>query len=84
MLLDLWSAALIAFVASLAATGGASYLLLLFLTAPYIASIHTGVRRLVGLTVNATVWIVVLLFCGRTGGCDGAAPLARCGESSPG
>src|SRR6476646_3668886 len=68
VLLDLWSAALIAFVASLAATGGASYSLLLFLTAPYIALIHTGVRRVAWLTVNASVCIVVSSFSGVPAG----------------
>jgi two-component sensor histidine kinase len=68
LLLDLWSAALIAFVASLAVTGGASYSLLLFLTAPYIALIHTGIRRFVWLTVNGSVCVLVSSLSGVPAG----------------
>ena len=59
VLLDLWSAALIGFVAALVATGGPSYSLLLFLTAPYIALAQTGARRIVWLAVNASTCILV-------------------------
>src|SRR5262249_58181310 len=59
VLLDLWSAALIAFVAVLAANGGASYSLLLFLTAPFVALVQSGVRRIVWLTVHAAGVLLV-------------------------
>jgi two-component sensor histidine kinase len=68
VLLDLWSAALIAFVAVLAANGGASYSLLLFLTAPFVALVQSGVRRVVWLTVNASVCILVASLAGMPAG----------------
>lgn len=45
LLLDLWCGGLIAFVAVLVAGGGASFTLLLFLTAPFIAVVQIGWRR---------------------------------------
>jgi two-component sensor histidine kinase len=45
LLLDLWSAGLIAFVALLVFVGGANYTLLLFLALPFIAVVQRGLRR---------------------------------------
>jgi two-component sensor histidine kinase len=59
VLLDLWSAALIAFVALLVASGGATFALLLFLVTPFIAVVHGGRRRLLWLGVNAGVCALV-------------------------
>jgi two-component sensor histidine kinase len=53
LLLDLWSAGLIAFVALLVVSGGPAYALLLFLASPFIAVVNGGWRRPLWLTVNA-------------------------------
>jgi two-component sensor histidine kinase len=45
LLLDLWSGGLIGFVGLLVVGGGASFTLLLFLAAPFIAVVQRGVRR---------------------------------------
>jgi two-component sensor histidine kinase len=45
LLLDLWCAGLIAFVATLVAGGGPSFALLLFLAVPFIAVVQVGWRR---------------------------------------
>lgn len=45
LLLDLWCAGLIAFVALLVVDGGSNFALLLFLTAPFIAVVQIGWRR---------------------------------------
>jgi two-component sensor histidine kinase len=58
VLLDLWSAGLIAFVALLVVSGGPAYALLLFLASPFIAVVHAGWRRPLWLTVNAGVCVL--------------------------
>jgi len=52
LLVDLWSGALIGFVATLVFTGGANFALLLFLTVPFIAVVQSGWRRGLWLTVS--------------------------------
>jgi two-component sensor histidine kinase len=53
LLLDLWSGGLIGFVALLVMTAGAraDFDLLMFLIAPFLATVHQGRRRVVWLTV---------------------------------
>lgn len=58
VLLDLWSAALIAFVALLVVDGGSSFALLLFLAVPFIAVVQIGWRRGVWLAVSGTTCAV--------------------------
>ena len=53
LLLDAWSAGLIAFVALLVTSAGSSYTLLLFLVVPFIAVVQAGWRRRVWLAVTA-------------------------------
>jgi two-component sensor histidine kinase len=53
LLLDAWSAGLIAFVALLVASAGSSYTLLLFLVVPFIAVVQAGRRRAFWLAVSA-------------------------------
>ena len=43
--LDLWSGALIGFVAVVVVTGGARFALLMFVVAPYVALVQAGLRR---------------------------------------
>ena len=59
LLLDLWSAALIGFVALLVATGGVNFSLLLFLTVPYIAVVQTGTRKALWLVVAGATCVLV-------------------------
>jgi two-component sensor histidine kinase len=59
MLLDLWSASLIGFVALLVATGGVNFSFLLFLTVPYIAVVQIGTRRRLWLAVAAATCVFV-------------------------
>jgi two-component sensor histidine kinase len=53
LLVDLWSGALVGFVATLVFTGGPNFALLLFLTVPFIAVVQSGWRRGFWLTVSA-------------------------------
>jgi two-component sensor histidine kinase len=53
LLVDLWSGALVGFVATLVFTGGPNFALLLFLTVPFIAVVQSGWRRGLWLTVTA-------------------------------
>jgi two-component sensor histidine kinase len=62
ILLDLWSAGLIAFVALLVAAGGSSFALLLFLAVPFIAVVQRGRRRIVWLAVSAGTCTAVAAF----------------------
>jgi len=52
LLVDLWSGALVGFVATLVFVGGPSFALLLFLTVPFIAVVQSGWRRGFWLTVS--------------------------------
>jgi len=62
LLVDLWSGALVGFVATLVFVGGPSFALLLFLTVPFIAVVQTGWRRGFWLTVSgATCALAVVL-----------------------
>ncbi len=62
VLLDLWSGGLIAFVSALVVIGGANagFDLLLFLVAPFLATVHHGRRRVVWLTVAAAAYGAVM------------------------
>lgn len=64
LLLDLWSGALIAFVALFVVLGGSNFSLLLFLTIPYIAVVQEGRRRAVWLAVSGTTCVVVAVLVG--------------------
>jgi len=59
LLLDLWSGALIAYVALLVVAGGLNFALLLFLTIPFIAAVQVGIRRVIWLAVGGTTCVVV-------------------------
>jgi two-component sensor histidine kinase len=59
LLLDLWSAALIAFVALLVATGGVNFSLLLFISVPYIAVVQVGARKAIWLAVAGATCVLV-------------------------
>jgi two-component sensor histidine kinase len=62
LLVDLWSGALIGFVATLVFAGGPNFALLLFLTVPFIAVVQSGWRRGLWLTVSgATCALAVAL-----------------------
>jgi two-component sensor histidine kinase len=62
LLVDLWSGALVGFVATLVFTGGPNFALLLFLTVPFIAVVQSGWRRGFWLTVSgATCALAVAL-----------------------
>jgi two-component sensor histidine kinase len=62
LLVDLWSGALVGFVATLVFTGGPNFALLLFLTVPFIAVVQTGWRRGFWLAVSgATCALAVVL-----------------------
>lgn len=64
LLLDLWSGALIGFVALLVVLGGANFSLLLFLTIPYIAVVQTGLRRWVWLAASGVTCATVASLAG--------------------
>src|SRR5579862_6723857 len=68
LLLDLWSASLIGFVALLVATGGVNFSLLLFLTIPYIAVVQTGALKAVWLAVGGATCSVVATIEGLPAG----------------
>jgi two-component sensor histidine kinase len=68
VLLDLWSAALIGFVALLVAVGGINFSLLLFLTIPYIAVIQVGRRKALWLAVGGATCVVVAAIEGLPAG----------------
>ena len=55
LLVDLWSGALVGFVATLVFVGGPSFALLLFLTVPFIAVVQSGWRRGFWLTVSGAM-----------------------------
>jgi len=62
LLVDLWSGALIGFVATLVFAGGPNFALLLFLTVPFIAVVQSGWRRGLWLTVSgATCALAIAL-----------------------
>ena len=67
-LLDLWSAALIGFVALLVATGGVNFSLLLFLTIPYIAVVQAGARKTLWLAVAGVTCVLVAAVEGQPAG----------------
>jgi two-component sensor histidine kinase len=54
LLLDGWTVALLAFIATLVLEGGASFTLLVFLAVPFIAVVQIGRRRILWLAVSAT------------------------------
>ena len=68
LLLDLWSGALIGFVALLVAAGGVNFSLLLFLAIPYIAVVQVGRRRAFWLGVSAATCILVAVIEGLPAG----------------
>src|SRR5579862_7746489 len=68
LLLDLWSASLIGFVALLVATGGVNFSLLLFLTIPYIAVVQVGARKTIWLAVAGATCVLVAAVEGLTAG----------------
>ncbi len=59
LLLDLWCAGLIAFVALLVVNGGSNFALLLFLVVPFIAVVQNGWRRGFWLAVSAGTCAVI-------------------------
>jgi two-component sensor histidine kinase len=61
-LLDLWSGGLIAFVVLLVALAGAraNLDLLLFLVVPFLATVHSGARRVVWLAVALLAYVTVM------------------------
>jgi two-component sensor histidine kinase len=59
LLLDLWCAGLIAFVALLVVDGGSNFALLLFLVVPFIAVVQNGWRRGFWLAVSAGTCSVI-------------------------
>jgi two-component sensor histidine kinase len=63
VLLDLWSAGLVSFVAVLVAVAGANANLdlLLFLIVPFLATVHQGVRRVLWLTAAGLSFLAVML-----------------------
>jgi two-component sensor histidine kinase len=64
VLLDLWSAGLIGFVALLVAYGGTNFSLLLFLTVPFIAVVQVAVRRTLWLATSVATCILVAAVVG--------------------
>jgi len=68
LLLDLWSGALVGFVALLVAFGGVDFSLLLFLTVPYIAIVQVGSRRTLWLTASGATCILVASLVGLPAG----------------
>jgi two-component sensor histidine kinase len=64
LLLDLWSGALIAFVALLVVFGGNDFSLLLFLTVPYIALVQIGRRRAIWLGLSGATCTLVAVLAG--------------------
>jgi len=58
-LLDLWSGALIGFVALLVGVGGSSFSLLLFLAVPFVAVVQVGRRRVVWLATAVVACVLV-------------------------
>jgi histidine kinase/DNA gyrase B/HSP90-like ATPase len=62
LLVDLWSGALVGFVATLVFTGGPNFALLLFLTVPFIAVVQSGWRRAFWLTVNGATCALAVAF----------------------
>jgi two-component sensor histidine kinase len=61
LLLDVWSGALIGFVAVLVFVGGANFTLLLFLTIPFIAVVQNGWRRGFWLMVSAATCTLAIV-----------------------
>jgi two-component sensor histidine kinase len=62
LLVDLWSGALVGFVATLVFAGGPSFALLLFLTVPFIAVVQSGWRRGFWLTVSGATCALAVAF----------------------
>jgi two-component sensor histidine kinase len=62
VVLDLWSGGLVAFVVTLVAVAGgrANLDLLLFLVVPFLATVHSGVRRSLWLTVALLSYLAVM------------------------
>jgi two-component sensor histidine kinase len=58
-LLDLWSGALIGFVALLVGVGGSSFSLLLFLAVPFVAVVQVGRRRVLWLATTVAACVIV-------------------------
>jgi two-component sensor histidine kinase len=67
-LVDLWSAALIGFVALLVAVGGPNFSLLLFLTVPFIALVQVGLRRRLWLGASGATCLLVSAVVGVPAG----------------
>ena len=61
LLLDLWCAALIGFVALLVVNGGSNFSILLFLTVPFIAVVQSGRRRGLWLAAVAATCTLVAM-----------------------
>lgn len=61
VLLDLWSGALIGFVATLVLLAGSSFSLLLFLALPFIAVAHSGRRRAFWLAASFVTCVLVAM-----------------------
>jgi two-component sensor histidine kinase len=59
LLLDLWCAGLIAFIALLVVDGSSMFTLLLFLAAPFMAVAQAGWRRVFWLAVSASTCVLV-------------------------
>jgi two-component sensor histidine kinase len=62
VVLDLWSGGLVAFVVTLVAVAGAraNLDLLLFLVVPFLATVHSGVRRSIWLTVALLSYLAAM------------------------
>jgi two-component sensor histidine kinase len=62
MVLDLWSGGLVAFVVTLVAVAGAraNLDLLLFLVVPFLATVHSGARRTIWLTVALLSYLAAM------------------------
>jgi hypothetical protein len=59
VLLDVWSAGLLAYVGALVVLGGGSFALLFFLAAPFVVVVQRGGRRVVWLLATAGTCVVV-------------------------
>ena len=68
LLLDLWSGALIGFVALLVIAAGRNFALLLFLAIPFIAVVHVGRRRARWLAVAGGTCVLVAAIAGLPAG----------------
>jgi two-component sensor histidine kinase len=68
LLLDLWSGALLGFVALLVIAGGANFALLMFLVSPFLAVVHVGRRRPAWLSVAGGTCLLVAAIAGLPAG----------------